>query len=224
MKRLLVVEDELALQKALVTGLKSLGYNVDGANDGREAQDLYYENYYDLIILDLNLPFIDGIDLLKEFREENPKLNIIILSARSEVEDKVKGINLGANDYLAKPFNFEELVARINALLRREFIQYGEYIVLEEYLLDTINKKLKFKDEEISITPKEYDLIHLLFTNQNRCLESLELIESLWEYENGTMEKLKVLINKLRKKLPIDIIKNKWGVGYFVNKKHDNEG
>lgn len=223
MRRLLVVEDEIALQNALVTGLKSLGYKVDGAKDGREAQDLYYENYYDLIILDLNLPFIDGIDLLKDFREDNPNLNIIILSARSEVEDKVKGINLGANDYLAKPFNFEELIARINGLLRREFIQYNQEIKVGIYTLDTVNKKLKYSEEEINITPKEYDLVYLLFVNQNRCLESLELIDNLWEDESGTTEKLKVLINKLRKKLPVDIIKNKWGVGYYVSKEYDNE-
>lgn len=137
MMRLLVVEDEVALQNILVMGLTSFGYSVDGANDGNQALDLYYENKYDLIVLDLNLPYIDGIELLKEFHKDNPGLNIIVLSARSEVEDKIKGINLGANDYLAKPFNFEELVARINALLRREFVQHDENMSFDDYILNT---------------------------------------------------------------------------------------
>lgn len=218
MKQLLVVEDELALQNVLVAGLELLGYKVDGASDGREAMDLYYENNYDLIILDLNLPYIDGIQLLKEFRQDNPKISIIILSARGDVEDKVKGLNLGANDYLPKPFNFDELVARINGLLRREFIQYNEVINLGEYVLDTTNRTLTFQGKEISLSKKEYEMLFLLFTNQNRCLESFELIEAIWGEEYDTVDRLKVLVNKLRKKLPTNIIKNKWGVGYYVDK------
>lgn len=219
MKRLLVVEDELALQNVLLKGLTSLGYKADGAGNGREAQDLYYENPYDLIILDLNLPFIDGIELLKEFRQDNPSLNIIILSARSDVEDKVEGLNLGANDYLAKPFNFDELVARVSGLLRREFLQHNETIILDEYALDTVNQRLLYKNEDINVSRKEYELLYLLFTNQNRCMESMEIIDRIWGYEEGTIEKLKVLVSKLRKKLPLDIIQNKWGVGYYVSKK-----
>lgn len=219
MKRLLIVEDELALQNVLVKGLSSLGYTVEGASNGQEAQDLYYENLYDLVILDLNLPFIDGIELLKEFRQDNPNLNIIILSARSDVEDKVEGLNLGANDYLGKPFNFDELVARVRGLLRREFLQHNETILLDDYALDTVNQILRYQNEEINISRKEYELLYLLFTNQNRCMESLEIIDRIWGYEDGTIEKLKVLVSKLRKKLPMDVIQNKWGVGYYVSKK-----
>lgn len=218
MKRILVVEDELSLQKALVKGLRAFNFVVDSASDGNEALDCYYDNYYDLIILDLNLPYIDGIDLLKEFRHDNVDLNIIILSARDEVEDKVKGLNLGANDYLAKPFNFEELVARVQALLRREFLQHTQSIIIGDYCLNTTHRELKYFDTTINISRKEYDLLFLLFTNQNTCLESMTLIDKLWLDETGSIDKLKVLINKLRKKLPTDLIKNKWGVGYYVAK------
>lgn len=218
MKRLLVVEDELALQRALVKGLKLLSFHVDSASDGKEALDLYYEHQYDLIILDLNLPYMDGIELLREFRQDNQLINVLILSARSEVEDKVKGINLGANDYLAKPFNFDELVARIQSLLRREFIQYEQTIRFDDYYLDTMNRELFFNQQPLNLSRMEFDIMYLLLTNQNQCLESETLIDQLWKDESGSMEKLKVLINKLRKKLPTNIIKNKWGVGYYVSK------
>src|SRR5690606_19624254 len=119
--KLLIVDDELSLQKALCKGFAKLGYAVDAAADGEEALERYYSSFYDVIVLDLNLPKLDGIEVLKEIRKEDPETRIIILSARSEVEDKVLGLDLGANDYLAKPFHFRELEARVRALLRRDF-------------------------------------------------------------------------------------------------------
>lgn len=218
MKRLLVVEDELALQNILVMGLTSFGYCVDGANDGRQALDLYYEKDYDLIVLDLNIPYIDGIELLKEFHLDNLGINIIVLSARSDVDDKIKGINLGANDYLAKPFNFEELVARINALLRREFVQNDDIIRFDDYLLNNKEKKLTYKNIEIKISQKEFEILSILFIGQKSIVQSNKLILYLWENDSGSIKKLKALINVLRKKLPTELIKNKWGVGYYVSK------
>lgn len=217
MKRILVVEDEPALRKALIKGISLHGFEVDGAGDGQTALDRYYEQQYDLIVLDLNLPQIDGMALLQEFRGDDLAVKILILSARSELEDKVEGLNRGANDYLAKPFEFAELLARIEALLRREFLQHSKHIAVGDYVLDTAQHTLRYREEMISMTPKEYDLLLLLFTNQTRCLETVTLLDYLWEDESGTVEKLKVMLNRLRKKLPTELLKNQWGVGYYVS-------
>ncbi|MES5928093.1 response regulator [Bacillus cereus group sp. MG9] len=121
--RILVVEDELDLQEALAEGLRIEGYAVDTCSNGEDAYELAYVENYDLIILDLNLPKMDGLKVLEKLREENKELKVLILSARSSVNDKVKGLDIGANDYLTKPFEFEELEARIRNLLRRKFVQ-----------------------------------------------------------------------------------------------------
>ena len=119
--KLLIVEDELQLQKALAKGFRKLGYTADAADDGEQALDLYFSNQYNLVILDLNLPKIDGLDVLREIRNENKEMPVLILSARNEVNDRINGLDTGANDYLVKPFHFGELEARVRALLRRDF-------------------------------------------------------------------------------------------------------
>ncbi len=120
--RLLVVEDEKVLREALVNGLKIKGYAVDAASDGEQADVLAYTVQYDLIILDVNLPIIDGFTVLKNIRRENKEIPVLILSALDEIEDKVKGLDLGANDYLTKPFHFAALEARVRSLLRRKIV------------------------------------------------------------------------------------------------------
>ncbi|MCQ6557139.1 response regulator transcription factor [Paenibacillus mendelii] len=120
--KVLVVEDDLSLQKAIRAGLRKFGYAVDVASDGEEALRIVEVNEYDAIILDMNLPRIDGLDVLQEIRKNNQDIKVLILSARSEVEDKISGLDTGANDYMAKPFHFKELEARLRALLRRKFI------------------------------------------------------------------------------------------------------
>lgn len=216
MAKILVVEDEIVLQHAIIEGLKSLGYTVDGASDGHAALDRFFEEVYDLIILDLNLPNLDGLELLKIFREDRMDCRIIILSARSEVEEKVAGLNLGANDYLAKPFDFKELVARVNGLLLREFVQYQSTIKHKDYELDLVNKRLRYQDDMINISKTEFEILEFLFRRKNTIVSPEQFIDLLWPEDDGAKNKLKVHISNIRNKLPENIIHSKWGVGYYV--------
>ena len=152
--RLLIVEDEKSILYALEKGFNSLGYAVDIATDGEEAVEQYYSNTYDLIVLDLNLPKLDGIQVLREIRKDNKEIKIIILSARDSIEDKIEGLDLGANDYMEKPFHFMELEARIRALLRRDFSVIETVINHNNITLDTGLKKVFYQEKEISLTNK----------------------------------------------------------------------
>lgn len=158
--RLLLCEDEEDILYALAKGLKKLNYYTDTATDGEEALHLYYENTYDLIVLDVNMPKLDGFEVLKFIREDNPNQRVLILSARSSLDDKVKGLNLGANDYLTKPFHFAELEARIRAILRTPYMQNSDVIRLTSSDIALyIQKKQVFKSNEmIPLTPKEYSI------------------------------------------------------------------
>jgi len=215
--KLLIIEDETALRKALAKGFQKMGYTVDTADDGEQALDLYFDNQYNLIVLDLNLPKIDGLDVLTEIRKENKVIPVLILSARSEVSDKITGLDMGANDYLAKPFHFDELEARVRALLRRDFKTADTIIESESIRLDTALKKVFFNGDEVQLTKKEYGIFEYLMINKGKVISVNELTESVWEsdadmYSNA----VKVHINAMRKKLPDDIIKNAKGQGYYV--------
>jgi DNA-binding response OmpR family regulator len=215
--KLLIVEDEAALQKALIKGFQKLDYTVDAADDGEQALELYFENKYNLIVLDLNLPKLDGLDVLKEIRNENKEIPVLILSARSEVTDKITGLDMGANDYLAKPFHFNELEARVRALLRRDFKTADTVIVNEDVRLDTAMKKVFRNGGEVQLTKKEYGIFEYLMLNKGKVITVNEIIEAVWEsdadiYSNA----FKVHINALRKKLPEDFIRNAKGQGYYV--------
>jgi len=215
--KLLIVEDELSLQKALCKGFAKLGYAVDAAGDGEEALERYYSSFYDVIVLDLNLPKLDGIEVLKEIRKEDPETRIIILSARSEVEDKVLGLDLGANDYLAKPFHFRELEARVRALLRRDFSVISAKITVSGITVDTALKKVFCRGKEIPLTRKEYGILEYLFINRGRVVSNETLLEHVWDSNADLFSNaLRVHIASIRKKLPGDIIKNVRGQGYYV--------
>lgn len=215
--KLLIVEDELSLQKALCKGFAKLGYAVDAAADGEEALERYYSSFYDVIVLDLNLPKLDGIEVLKEIRKEDPETRIIILSARSEVEDKVLGLDLGANDYLAKPFHFRELEARVRALLRRDFSVISAKITVSGITVDTALKKVFCRGKEIPLTRKEYGILEYLFIKRGRVVSNETLLEHVWDSNADLFSNaLRVHIASIRKKLPGDIIKNVRGQGYYV--------
>jgi len=215
--KLLIIEDETALRKALTKGFQKMGYMIDTAADGEEALDMYFSNQYNLIVLDLNLPKKDGLEVLIDVRKENKEIPVLILSARSEVSDKITGLDMGANDYLAKPFHFDELEARVRALLRRDFKTADTIIENESIRLDTALKKVFFNGDEVQLTKKEYGIFEYLMINKGKVISVNELTESVWEsdadmYTNA----IKVHINAMRKKLPDDIIKNAKGQGYYV--------
>ena len=215
--RLLIIEDEELLQQALSKGFKKLGYTTDVADDGENALDYYFSNVYDLIILDLNLPKLDGMEVLKEIRSENKNIPVLILSARSEVKDKVIGLDCGANDYLAKPFYFDELDARVRALLRRSFKTADTVITIGKLRIDTAIKRVYIDNLEINLSKKEYGILEYLMLNKGIAISIEELVERIWDNESDNyINSFKVHISSLRKKLSKDIIKNTRGQGYYV--------
>jgi len=215
--KLLIIEDEKSLQTALSKGFRKLEYTVDVASDGEEALDLFFSSTYSLVVLDLNLPKLDGMEVLREIRKDNKDLPVLILSARSEVEDKIAGFDKGANDYLEKPFHFGELEARVRALLRRNFKTTDTVIEIGTVRIDTGTKKLFVSDEETNLTKKEYGIVEYLCLHRGEAVSATELIEHVWESEaNDVFNSFKVHLSKLRKKLPEDFIQNARGSGYYV--------
>ena len=215
--KLLIVEDEESLNKVLAKVLRKLGYMTDSAFDGEEALDLYFENNYDLVVLDLNLPKLDGMEVLKVIREDNAELPVLILSARSEIHDKIQGLDEGANDYLTKPFHFDELSARVRALLRRNFQMSGTKIEIGDVVLDTTTKTFTVGGNPVAISKKEYGIMAYLMLRKGQTISAQKLIESVWESNSEEMEEsFYVHISALRRKLPEGFIKNVRGQGYYV--------
>ena len=218
--RLLICEDEEDILNGLAKGLRKLNYYVDTATDGEEALSLYFESEYDLIVLDLNMPKLDGLEVLKAIREDNPDCKIIILSARDNLNDKVIGLDLGANDYMVKPFHFKELEARIRALLRTSYSANNDCINLDSHCITlNINKKQVQKDgENISLTPKEYAIFEYLCLHKDTLVSTDELLEHNVDMNaNDTSGVIKVHIAAIRKKLGSDVIKTNRGMGYTIN-------
>lgn len=219
--RILIIEDEIDLLEAIEEGLKIDGYAVDTSEDGMDGLELARINDYDLIILDLNLPSMDGIDILKEIRKEDKLIKILILTARSSIGDRVLGLDLGANDYLVKPFHFEELEARIRSLLRVKYIQEDTMLKYNNLKIDTKLRKAYVDDEFIKLTKKEFSILEYLMKNINKVISQEELIEHIWDNSVDMFSNsVRVHINSLRKKLKANIndevIKNIVGVGYVI--------
>lgn len=227
--KVLVVEDELSMRQALCKGLKRCGYAVDAAGDGEEALELIDINRYDAVVLDLNLPKIDGMDVLKQIRKTDKDLRVLILSARSEVEDKIAGLDTGANDYLSKPFHFKELEARLRALLRREFAQKDTVLSHGDVKIDTAMKTVSVGGCKVELTKKEYAILEYLFMNKNKTVSAEELIEHVWDSETGLFSNsFKVHINSLKNKMAEytgnrELIKNTRGLGYTIAKEYEHE-
>lgn len=219
--RLLIVEDEKDLLYALQKGLQQESYAVDIASDGTIASELLAANTYDLLVLDINLPQLDGYELLRSLREHNNTIKVIIVSANREIEDRIKGLDLGANDYLVKPFDFSELKARIRALLRREFSSKPMLIKEGNLEVDLKANKITYNEKEIPLTRKEYAIFKYLIENKGRVISSEELLEHVWDDSADPFSSsVRVHIYSLRKKinnlgdnkLKIETVK---GVGYI---------
>ena len=218
---ILVIEDEQQLCRSIAEGLRIDGYETDICFDGNEGLTLCLAENYDLILLDLNLPGIDGLELLRQFRNSNTSTPVLILSARGQIQDKVEGLDLGANDYLTKPFHFEELEARIRSLTRRKFIQEDVCLKWENLTFDTRTREASVDGTPLSLTRKESSLLEYFLLHQNRVISPEEMIEHIWDGSVNTFSNsIRVHISSLRKKLRaalgFDPIQNKVGQGYIL--------
>lgn len=200
--RLLVIEDELELLKTLVQGLELGGYYVDAASNGQEAMEFFMGEKYDLVILDLNLPDIFGMNLLQEIMKYDKDIKVIILTARSELEMKIQGLDLGASDYILKPFHFEELEARIRALLRRNYVTTNTILTCGDLKFDTLKRVLYGKDQEIPLTKKETAIIEYMMMNQDKLITAEDFIAHAWDADvDYFTNSVRVHITTLRKKI-----------------------
>lgn len=219
--RILVVEDERSLCDAIVRSLRRLAYSVDYCHDGREALDLLAVESFDLVVLDLNLPGADGMTVLRTLREVDCETKVLILSARSEVAEKVAGLDAGANDYLTKPFHLEELAARIRSLTLRRFTQNDVLLTCGNLTFDTKARRAFAGDEALSLTRKETGILEYMMLNQGRPVSQEELLEHVWDSSvNNFSNSIRVHISALRKKLRAalghDPIRNRIGEGYVM--------
>lgn len=217
--RLLIVEDEKELCDTISKSLHESGYEVDTCYDGYEALDYILTEDYDLIVLDLNLPGMDGMDILRELRKENEETKVLILSARSQIIDKVEGLDAGANDYMEKPFHIQELEARIRSLTRRKFVQKDICLHCKDIKFDTKKREAYAKGILVPLTRKENGILEYLLLNQGRPVSQEELIEHVWDASIDSFSgSIRVHMSSLRKKfksvLGYDPIVNKIGEGY----------
>ena len=200
--RILIVEDEQALCDTIARSLRNLAYSVDCRHDGQEALDLLGVEVFDLVVLDLNLPSIDGMTVLRELRKTDCETKVLILSARGEVSDKVDGLDAGANDYLTKPFHLDELAARIRSLTLRRFAQSDIVLTCGKLSFDTKARIASVDSEALSLTRKETGILEYLMLNQGRPVSQEELIEHVWDSTvNSFSNATRVHISSLRKKL-----------------------
>lgn len=203
--RILVIEDETALRSQLVTGLENQGYRVDGSSDGKDGLYLASEYPFDSAIIDLGLPGLSGIDLIRTLRRQGSTLPIIILTARDRWQDKVEGLEAGADDYLAKPFQMEELLARLKALLRRAAGSADHILRGGPLTLDSSAQKTSLNGQEIELTTFEYRLLEYLMQHRTRVIPKHELADYLYPHdEDRDSNVLEVLLSRLRRKLDPD--------------------
>ncbi|HUU63471.1 MAG TPA: response regulator transcription factor [Dehalococcoidia bacterium] len=219
--RILITEDEKELADALARGLRQQGYAADIAYDGEEALVMAEVNDYDLIILDLNLPKIDGVEVCSKIRASGSPTGILMLTARSSLDDRVNGLDQGADDYLVKPFHFPELLARVRAILRREGETRHPILRIGDLVLDPNAIKGYFSGSEIAFTIKEFAILEYLMRNAGRVISQEELLEHVWnEDTNMFTHTVKVHINNMRKKLSAagagDLISTVKGRGYLL--------
>jgi DNA-binding response OmpR family regulator len=216
--RILVVEDDRRLSNIIKRGLVEEGYAVDAVYDGDDGQYFAENTAYDLIILDIMLPKRDGIQVCRELRAKEVNTPILLLTARDTVEDKVIGLDSGADDYMVKPFAFNELLARIRALLRRESLAKTPKLVVAELVMDTLTREVQYKGNHIELTNKEYIILDYFMRHPNIVISRTMLENHAWDYEfDSSSNLIDVYIRKLRRKIggdgdsPIQTIR---GAGY----------
>ncbi|MEE8502976.1 MAG: response regulator transcription factor [candidate division NC10 bacterium] len=219
--RLLVVEDEKKVARFVKKGLEEEGYAVDVAPDGEEGLGMALDGVHDLIILDIHLPRMDGLGVLQELRKKKVTTPVLLLTVRATIEDKVLGLDAGADDYLTKPFAFQELLARVRALLRRRADAEAPVLQVGDLTLDPARRLASRGGEKIDLTPKEFALLAYFMRNSGRVLTRTMISEHVWDYDFDTMTNvIDVYVNYLRKKIDAGrepkLIHTVRGAGYVL--------
>ncbi|HUK23258.1 MAG TPA: response regulator transcription factor [Terriglobales bacterium] len=219
---MLIAEDDPALASFVKKGLEAEHYAVDVSEDGEQARALAAEFNYDLLVLDLNLPGLDGVSILRQVRTRKPSTPILILSGRSRIEDRVQCLDLGADDYLVKPFSFAELSARIRALLRRSHLPAESVLAVEDLKLDRVERRVERAGRRIELTSKEFALLEYLMRNAGRRITRAMIIEHVWNLSFDTCTNVvDVYVNYLRRKVDDGfgkrLIHTIRGVGYELS-------
>ncbi len=219
--RILLVEDEKKVASFIKKGLEEELYEVDTAANGKEGLELGLTDEYDLIVSDIMMPLMNGLQLTKELRKNKITTPILLLTVKDGTKDKVEGLDSGADDYLSKPFAFEELTARVRALLRRKETQKDNLLNADNLAIDLVSHKVTRADKEIILTPKEYSILEYLLRNKNKIITRTKLIEHVYDFhfDSGT-NVIDVYINKLRVKVDHgfdkQLIHTVRGVGYII--------
>ncbi|RJR25818.1 DNA-binding response regulator [Candidatus Microgenomates bacterium] len=200
--RILVIEDEHKIANAIKRGLTHESYAVDVVYDGTEGYDLACIEQYDVIVLDIMLPGMDGIEICKKLREQNIHTPILMLTSKSQLEDKITGFNAGADDYLTKPFAFAELLVRVRALIRRPQNSVGLVLTVADLTLDTANYEVKRAGQKIRLSNKEYSLLEYLMRHKNQAVTKEQIINHVWDYDADVLpNSVEVYIKHLRTKI-----------------------
>lgn len=219
--KILLAEDEVDLNNVVTRYLKKNGYSVDSVLDGEEALNYLEYSEYDLVILDIMMPKVDGFEVIKKLRDKGNHTSVLMLTARDSADDKVKGLDLGADDYIVKPFDFNELMARIRAVVRRKYGNSSNKLVIGDLILDTSEKSVTRAGKQIELTGKEYEVLEYLMQSKNRILSRDQIKEHVWDFDyEGDSNIIDVLIKNIRKKIDIEagkqIIYTKRGLGYVI--------
>ena len=219
--KILLAEDEVDLNNVVTRYLKKNGYSVDSVLDGEEALDYLEYGEYDLVILDIMMPKVDGFEVIKKLRDKGNHTSVLMLTARDSADDKVKGLDLGADDYIVKPFDFNELMARIRAVVRRKYGNSSNKLVIGDLILDTSEKSVTRAGKQIELTGKEYEVLEYLMQSKNRILSREQIKEHVWDFDyEGDSNIIDVLIKNIRKKIDVEagkqIIYTKRGLGYVI--------
>ena len=218
--RILLAEDDRLIGDGLNIGLSKLGFSVDWFQDGEEAFEALFQAPYDAVVLDLGLPGKDGLSILKEWRLQKRKEPVLILTARGDVDQRVIGLDSGADDYLAKPFALTEVAARIKALIRRYNDKMEPVVKIKNITYYPETKKVESSGKEVVLSPKELQLLELLMLNRNKVLQKSVIEEKLYAWDNDVSSNaVEVHVHHLRKKLGKDIIKTINKIGYMLEEK-----
>jgi DNA-binding response OmpR family regulator len=214
--RLLIVEDDAKLVRALMVGLEREGYVIDAAEDGDKALELAGANDYDAIVLDLMLPGIDGFAVCRALRRSGRWMPVLMLTARTDVADRIRGLDAGADDYLGKPFDFGELLARLRALLRRGPADRPAIVAIGDLRIDSATRVVTRAGEEIELTAREYDVLEFLARRPGRVVSRSELLDHIWAEYDGSPNIIDVYVGYLRKKLGRALIRTVRGSGFVL--------